>query len=79
RSPAILQIHPSAQKHGVLALVAACILAAAQANVPVAVHFDHGCPLRLVAIHPHPRLATIVDDDIHHRLRETAILLLSAR
>ncbi|XP_020519523.1 uncharacterized protein LOC18428679 isoform X2 [Amborella trichopoda] len=42
RSPAILQIHPSALKHGGPALVAACISAAEQANVPITVHFDHG-------------------------------------
>ncbi|KZV41681.1 hypothetical protein F511_25504 [Dorcoceras hygrometricum] len=42
RSPAILQIHPSALKHGGAPLVACCISAAENANVPITVHFDHG-------------------------------------
>ncbi|KAI5066263.1 hypothetical protein GOP47_0018887 [Adiantum capillus-veneris] len=41
-SPAILQIHPSAFRHGKGALVAACISAAKTAKVPIAVHLDHG-------------------------------------
>ncbi|XP_042503189.1 uncharacterized protein LOC122080300 [Macadamia integrifolia] len=42
KSPAILQIHPSALKQGGTPLVACCISAAEQANVPITVHFDHG-------------------------------------
>lgn len=42
QSPAILQIHPSAFKHGGVPLVACCISAAEQASVPITVHFDHG-------------------------------------
>ncbi|KAI6683528.1 hypothetical protein NL676_029441, partial [Syzygium grande] len=42
QSPAILQIHPAAFKQGGIPLVACCISAAEQANVPVTVHFDHG-------------------------------------
>ncbi|KAF9592454.1 hypothetical protein IFM89_014944 [Coptis chinensis] len=42
RSPAILQIHPSALKLAGTPLVACCISAAEQANVPITVHFDHG-------------------------------------
>ncbi|KAL8464350.1 hypothetical protein ACS0TY_034032 [Phlomoides rotata] len=42
RSPAILQIHPSAFKQGGAPLVACCISAAEQASVPITVHFDHG-------------------------------------
>ncbi|KAI3454942.1 hypothetical protein Pfo_011605 [Paulownia fortunei] len=42
RSPAILQIHPSALKQGGVPLVACCISAAEQASVPITVHFDHG-------------------------------------
>ncbi|XP_044465929.1 uncharacterized protein LOC123196112 isoform X2 [Mangifera indica] len=41
RSPAILQIHPSALKGGI-PLVACCISAAERASVPITVHFDHG-------------------------------------
>nr|DAD44134.1 TPA_asm: hypothetical protein HUJ06_002364 [Nelumbo nucifera] len=36
------QIHPSALKQGGIPLVACCISAAEQANVPITVHFDHG-------------------------------------
>ncbi|KAG9148432.1 hypothetical protein Leryth_016916, partial [Lithospermum erythrorhizon] len=42
KSPAILQIHPSALKEGGAPLVACCIAAAEQANVPITVHYDHG-------------------------------------
>lgn len=41
-SPAILQIHPGALKHGGLCLVVCCITAAEHARVPIIVHFDHG-------------------------------------
>ncbi|RVW52705.1 D-tagatose-1,6-bisphosphate aldolase subunit GatY [Vitis vinifera] len=46
QSPAILQIHPSALKQGGIPLVACCIAAAAQASVPITVHFDHGSSKR---------------------------------
>ncbi|XP_066380371.1 uncharacterized protein [Miscanthus floridulus] len=42
KSPAILQIHPSALKQGGVPLVACCIAAAEQSNVPISVHYDHG-------------------------------------
>ncbi|OVA01688.1 Ketose-bisphosphate aldolase [Macleaya cordata] len=42
KSPAILQIHPSSLKQGGVPLVACCIAAAEQSNVPITVHFDHG-------------------------------------
>ncbi|XP_024963400.1 uncharacterized protein LOC112503631 [Cynara cardunculus var. scolymus] len=42
KSPAILQIHPSALKQGGTPLVACCISAAEEATVPITVHFDHG-------------------------------------
>lgn len=41
RSPAILQIHPAALRHGGAALVALCLTAAQAATVPMAVHLDH--------------------------------------
>ncbi|XP_049934362.1 uncharacterized protein LOC116255467 isoform X2 [Nymphaea colorata] len=43
KSPAILQIHPSALQYGGLPLVTCSICAANQAQVPITVHFDHGC------------------------------------
>jgi len=41
RSPAMLQILPTAFKHGGPPLVALCLAAARQASVPMAVHLDH--------------------------------------
>ncbi|KAK3128896.1 hypothetical protein QOZ80_6BG0467940 [Eleusine coracana subsp. coracana] len=42
KSPAILQVHPSALKQGGVPLVACCIAAAEQSCVPITVHYDHG-------------------------------------
>jgi tagatose 1,6-diphosphate aldolase GatY/KbaY len=41
RSPAMLQVHPSALAYGGAPLVALCLAAARGAAVPVAVHLDH--------------------------------------
>lgn len=41
RSPAILQIHPSAFRHGGIPLIALCLAGAREACVPMAVHLDH--------------------------------------
>ena len=41
RSPAMLQLHPSALKYGQAPLVALCLEAAKAAIVPVSVHLDH--------------------------------------
>jgi len=41
RSPAMLQLHPSALKFGQSALVAMCLEAAHAATVPISVHLDH--------------------------------------
>jgi tagatose 1,6-diphosphate aldolase GatY/KbaY len=41
RSPAMLQLHPSALKYGGSSLVALCLEAARSATVPIAVHLDH--------------------------------------
>jgi tagatose 1,6-diphosphate aldolase GatY/KbaY len=41
RSPAMLQIHPSALKYGGSPLVSMCLEAAESAQVPIAVHLDH--------------------------------------
>lgn len=41
RSPAMLQIHPSALKYGKNPLVAMCLEAARTATVPISVHLDH--------------------------------------
>ncbi|MDG6947249.1 MAG: class II fructose-bisphosphate aldolase [Nitrososphaerota archaeon] len=42
RSPAAIQLHSPAVKSGGPPLVALCLAAARGANVPIAVHFDHG-------------------------------------
>jgi tagatose 1,6-diphosphate aldolase GatY/KbaY len=41
RSPAMLQLHPSALKYGKSMLVVMCLEAARSAIVPIAVHLDH--------------------------------------
>lgn len=41
RSPAMLQLHPSALKYGKSPLIALCLEAAMTATVPIAVHLDH--------------------------------------
>jgi tagatose 1,6-diphosphate aldolase GatY/KbaY len=41
RSPAMLQVHPSALQFGGAPLIALCLAAARDAAVPVAVHLDH--------------------------------------
>ena len=40
-SPAMLQIHPSALKHGARPLIDLCLAAAREATVPMSVHLDH--------------------------------------
>jgi tagatose 1,6-diphosphate aldolase GatY/KbaY len=41
RSPALLQLHPSALHYGKTPLLALCLEAARAASVPIAVHLDH--------------------------------------
>jgi len=41
RSPAMLQLHPSALRYGRLPLVSLCIEAAKSASVPISIHLDH--------------------------------------
>ncbi len=41
RSPAMLQVHPSALQFGGASLIALCLAAARDAAVPIAVHLDH--------------------------------------
>ena len=40
-SPAILQIHPAALRHGGKALVEMCLAAAGNSFIPMSVHLDH--------------------------------------
>ncbi|CAI5489120.1 unnamed protein product [Closterium sp. Naga37s-1] len=48
RSPAIIQLHPSAIHHGGEPLMAACKSAAMAARVPIALHLDHGTDVGLI-------------------------------
>ncbi|MGH2409613.1 MAG: class II fructose-bisphosphate aldolase, partial [Chloroflexota bacterium] len=41
RSPAILQVHPAALRHGGPPLIALCLAAARESGVPIGVHLDH--------------------------------------
>ncbi len=41
RSPVILQLHPSALKHGGLPLLALCHSAIVEASIPACIHLDH--------------------------------------
>lgn len=45
RSPAMLQLHPAALKHGGKPLVALCLAAAREAAAPMSVHLDHSASL----------------------------------
>ncbi|CAI5998030.1 unnamed protein product [Closterium sp. NIES-64] len=48
RSPAIIQLHPSAICHGGEPLMAACESAAMAARVPIALHLDHATDVGLI-------------------------------
>ncbi|CAI5972228.1 unnamed protein product [Closterium sp. NIES-64] len=48
RSPAIIQLHPSAICHGGEPLMAACKSAAMAARVPIALHLDHATDVGLI-------------------------------
>ncbi|CAI5510625.1 unnamed protein product [Closterium sp. Naga37s-1] len=48
RSPAIIQLHPSAIRHGGEPLMAACKSAAMAARVPIALHLDHATDVGLI-------------------------------
>lgn len=49
RSPAMLQLLPSALQHGGAPLVALCLAAAQHASVPMAVHLDHSTSSEAIA------------------------------
>ncbi len=64
-SPAILQLHPAALKHGGLPLVALCLAAAQQASVPIAVHLDHSSSLADIRTALASGLTSIMADCSH--------------
>lgn len=65
RSPAILQIHPAAMRHGGMPLVALCLAAAREASVPIAVHLDHSTSTDDIRAALAARLTSIMADGSH--------------
>ena len=64
-SPAMLQIHPGALKHGGLPLVALCLAAAREARVPLSVHLDHSASANDIETALHAGLVSIMADGSH--------------
>jgi tagatose 1,6-diphosphate aldolase GatY/KbaY len=64
-SPAILQMHPSAFRHGGLPLVDLCLAAARGAQVPVAVHLDHCASAEDIRAALAAGLTSIMSDGSH--------------
>lgn len=65
RSPAMLQIHPGALKHGGSALIALCLEAAEQAAVPMSVHLDHCADPEIIRSALAAGLTSIMADGSH--------------
>lgn len=61
-SPAMLQIHPSALKYGKSPLVALCLEAARQAEVPIAVHLDHSASSKDIQVALEAGMTSIMAD-----------------
>ncbi len=64
-SPAMLQIHPGALKHGGLPLVALCLAAAREAKVPLSVHLDHSASVNDIVTALRAGLSSIMADGSH--------------
>ena len=64
-SPAILQLHPAALRHGGSPLVALCLDAAGEASVPMAVHLDHGASFDDIRAALDGGLTSIMADGSH--------------
>lgn len=65
QSPAMLQLHPSAIKYGKLPLVALCLEAARQADVPIAVHLDHSTSTKDIEAALEAGMNSIMADGSH--------------
>jgi tagatose 1,6-diphosphate aldolase GatY/KbaY len=65
RSPAMLQIHPSALAHGGAPLIALCMEAARGAGVPVAVHLDHSASPDAIRAALDAGVASVMADGSH--------------
>ena len=65
RSPAMLQLHPSALKYGGSPLVALCLEAARSSKVPIAVHLDHSISLEDIQAALSAGMSSIMADGSH--------------
>ncbi len=65
RSPAMLQIHPSALEYGGSALVALCLEAARSTGVPIAVHLDHSTSTEAIQAALKAGMTSIMADGSH--------------
>jgi tagatose 1,6-diphosphate aldolase GatY/KbaY len=65
RSPAMLQIHPSALEFGGLGLIALCLEAARSAKVPIAVHLDHSTKAEDIQIALDSGMNSVMADGSH--------------
>src|SRR6476661_2038601 len=65
RSPAMLQVHPSALNHGAPPLIALCMAAARAAGVPCAVHLDHSASLDAIRAALDAGVASVMADGSH--------------
>ena len=65
RSPAMLQIHPSALKHGARPLIDLCLAAAREAAVPMSVHLDHSASADDIRVALAAGLTSIMADGSH--------------
>ncbi len=64
-SPALLQLHPGALRHGGGALIAACLAAVAEAAVPMNVHLDHSASPSQIAAGLQAGLTSVMADGSH--------------
>ncbi|MBA3945087.1 MAG: class II fructose-bisphosphate aldolase [Herpetosiphonaceae bacterium] len=65
RSPALLQLHPSAFAYGGPPLVALCLAAAKHASVPISVHLDHSASPDAIQASMAAGLTSIMADGSH--------------
>lgn len=64
-SPAILQVHPGAYAYGGLPLLQACLAAARQTALPVAVHLDHTTDSETIRIALEAGVTSVMADGSH--------------
>lgn len=65
RSPAALQLHPAALRHGGAPLVALCLAAAREAAVPISLHLDHSAAADDIRAAVEAGLHSIMADGSH--------------